>query len=126
MNLKSYTSDDIQNLAYTIFSALPTKLNTSNVTTFSEVCEYVDHLCGDNPNLYRLLMPFHYLTFGWQPAYGDGFTWEQFLKDIIEDGCIDVVCSMTNYGPALWFEDKSALTNDSCKINFCISMEHDD
>ena len=111
---------EFNDLAYKAFSVLPNKLTKENISGFVEACHKVSSLCRD-PKLYRLLIPFHHLTFGWQSAYGEGFTWELFLKSILEDGCTDVECSMGYFGPILLFSDK-----DHSEINFRISVVHDD
>ena len=96
--------EDLITLASTVFSALPDKLDKQSVTLFSDICEYVDSLCS-NPDLYRLLMPFHHLTFGWQSAYGEGFTWRKFLQEILDNDCTEVsyVSSHGDTGPSLCF-----------------------
>lgn len=117
------TSKDIQTLAYKAFEKLPSKLNQSNISLFSKACEYVDDLCS-NPDLYRLLMPFHHLTFGWQSAYGEGFTWYKFLQDIIDDSCTEVSLMEMHgdSGPAIWFRKN----NDVSLYDYRIAVVHDD
>lgn len=110
--------NDIQELAFTIFGALPNKLTKENISDFAEACNKVSALCSD-PKLYRLLIPFHHLTFRWQSAYGEGFTWQKFLEDIIADGCTSVECTKGQFGPGLWFSNGS-------REEFGISMVHDD
>ena len=116
------SSEELITLANTAFSALPDKLDKHNITKFSNICEYVADLCSD-PKLYRLLMPFHHLTFGWQSAYGTGFTWLKFLQDIIDNDCIDVTYVPGGFGgPSLWFRK----SKDSSDYDFRIMMVLDD
>lgn len=115
------TVKDIQDLSYERFGSLPNTLTKENLSLFSKACEYVDDLCND-PKSFRLLMPFHNLTFGWQSAYASGFTWDKFLNEIIEDHCTTVDCVITNFGPRLLFKNGSL----NKRPEFCISMEHDD
>lgn len=110
--------NDIQELAFTIFDALPNTIDNQNITLFSDACDYVERLVED-PDLFRLLLPFHHLTYSWANAWGKGFTWKQFLKDIVADGCTSVECTKGQFGPCLTFSNAD-------RDEFCISMVHDD
>lgn len=115
--------EELITLASTVFSALPDKLDKHNIAKFSNICEYVAGLCS-NPKLYRLLIPFHHLTYGWQSAYGTGFTWLKFLQDIMDNDCTEVsfFCSNGDTGPSLCFRK----SKDSSNYDFRIMLVHDD
>lgn len=117
--------EDLITLTETVFSALPDKLDKQSITVFSDICEYVDNLCNNNPNLYWLLMPFCHLTFGWQSAYGKGFTWQKFLQEMLDSDCTEVsyVSSHGDTGPSLYFSKNRGA--DQWQY-FCIKVVHDD
>lgn len=70
-------------------------------------------------------MPFHHLTFEWQSAYGEGFTWQKFLQDILDSDCTEVLCISSNDDtvPSLWF---SKNLSKSKEYDFSIILVHDD
>ena len=51
------------------FKVLPDIISEDSINEFETTLHRIDNLCADNPNSYRLIMPFHKLTFGWQSAY---------------------------------------------------------
>lgn len=114
------TEDEFNSIVRAEFKSLPCELTEDNLNEFVKACNRVESLCADQ-SLYRLLIPFHYLTFGWQSAYGKGFTWNEFFNDIIANGCSVVNYSENNFGAMLWFKP-----NKEEVAGFCISVEHDD
>lgn len=119
--MNSSSAESNQTLACSIFSGLPNKLCKDNFQVFIEACRYVDELCSDS-SAFRLLMPFHRLTFGWQSAYGKGFTWELFFDEILNNKCVYVSYKESQFGPALYFSDNA----DSNDASFSICMVHND
>lgn len=102
------------------FRALPEFLSEDNEDMFENALCLIDRLCADNPNTYRLLMPFHKLTFGWQSAYARGFTWEDFLKDIIENDFTNVKKILNKSLPCMIFY------NSSGEEGFSVDLVHED
>ena len=54
-------------------------------------------------------MPFHKLSFGWQLAYTDDFTWEKFLNDAIENNLTSIKIERGPNGPIIKFSDEIAI-----------------
>lgn len=102
---------------------LPNKLTKQNIPQFLSAINNINNAIKD-PELYLLLMPFHHLTWSWENAYADGFTWERFLNDIVESGNTQVIFCETNLenrhlGNVLKFSNE-------IRENFCIAIVHDD
>lgn len=110
----------IEQFASEQFGKLPDVLSKDNIDLFKNVLCRVDKWCANNPNAYRLIMPFHKLTFGWQSAYASGFTWEDFLKDIIKANYINVRKVLNNSHPYIIFY------NNSDEAGFSADLVHED
>ena len=113
----------IEQFASSQFKSLPDYLSEDNADMFGNAFYLIDklcELCADNPNTYRLIMPFHKLSFGLQSAYAHGFTWEVFLKEIID-------ASYTNVRKIL---NKSlsciVFYNSSGEEGFSVELVHED
>jgi hypothetical protein len=79
-------SDSISRFTCKSFDALPNIITPKDMDAFCSCLYKLDQVCGDNPKSYRLLMPFHCLTFGDALCWTKDFSWETFLKDAIEEG----------------------------------------
>lgn len=101
-----------------LFSSLPKVLNNNTVDQFIKACEKVD---STDKGPYVILMPFHHLSWSWDSAWAEGFTWTKFLKDIIEAGCTLAECMYGEFGPKLLFKKP-----DSSRYDFSISVVHCD
>ena len=88
------------------FKKLPDILSNDNIEIFETILYSIDKLCADNPSAYKLTMPFHKLTFGWQSAYAHGFTWKDFLKEIIDTNYINVRKVLDKANPCIVFYNK--------------------
>ena len=93
----------IEQIALSKFKGLPDILSKDNVDEFETTLYSIDKLCADNPSAHKLIMPFHKLTFGWQSAYAHGFTWKDFLKEIIYTNYINVRKVLGKSNPCLVF-----------------------
>ena len=54
----------IEQFASSQFKSLPDYLSEDNADMFGNAFYLIDKLCANNPNTYRLIMPFHKLSFG--------------------------------------------------------------
>lgn len=113
-------SKTIEQFAINQFDSLPDYLSKDNVELFETTLYNIDKLCADNPNAYRLTMPFHKLTFGWQSVYAHGFTWEDFLKDIIDNNYINVRKVLNKSNTCIVFY------NNSCEARFLVCLVTED
>lgn len=102
------------------FRGLPDYLSEDNADMFGNALYLIDKLCAYNPNTYRLIMPFHKLTFGWQSAYAHGFTWEDFLKEIIYADYTNVKKIINKSLPCIVFY------NSSGEEGFSVALVHED
>ena len=112
-------SKTIEQFALNKFDSLPDYLSKDNVELFETTLYSIDKLCADNPNAYRLTMPFHKLTFGWQSAYARGFTWEDFLKEII-------YTDYTNVRKILNKSNKCIVFYNNSEEGFSVALVHED
>lgn len=110
----------IEQFTLSHFKSFPEFLSEDNEDMFENSLYLIDRLCADNPNTYRLLMPFHKLTFGWQSAYARGFTWEDFLKDIIDSGYTNVRKILDKPLPCIVFY------NSLGEEGFSVDLVHED
>lgn len=102
------------------FKVLPDIISEDSINEFETTLHRIDKLCADNPNAYRLIIPFHKLTFGWQSAYAHGFTWKDFLKEIIYTNYINVRKVLDKSNPCLVFY------NNLGEEGFLVTLVHDD
>lgn len=110
----------IEQLASSQFKCLPDYLSEDNMDMFCNAFYLIDKLCVDNPSTYRLIMPFHKLSFGWQSAYARGFTWEDFLKEIIDADYTNVRKILNKSLPYIIFY------NSLGEEGFSVELVHED
>lgn len=117
-----------------LMTTLPSYISNENEETFVTVCERISDITTDAfteaeslgcidffSSWRRLLVPFWRNCYGaWEYAYGDGFTWKQFLDYIIESNCNDVVVIKDRNIPVIVFIDKSK------DEQFCIKLGIED
>lgn len=113
-------SRTIEKFASKQFRKLPEVLSEDNIDLFETILYSIDKLCADNPNAYRLTMPFHKLTFGWQSAYAHGFTWKDFLNDIIDNNYNNVRKVLNKSIPCIIFY------NNSGEDGFSVDLVNED
>lgn len=99
-------SKTIEQFTLSQFKGLPEYISEDNADMFENALYLIDKLCADNPNAYRLIMPFHKLTFGWQSAYAHGFTWKDFLKENIYSKYNNVRKILDESNPCIVFYNK--------------------
>ena len=102
------------------FKVLPDIISEDSINEFETTLHRIDKLCADNPNSYRLIMPFHKLTFCWQSAYAHGFTWKDFLKEIIYTKHINVRKVLDKFNSCLVFY------NNLGEAGFLVTLVHYD
>lgn len=100
-------SKTIEQFASEQFKKLPDILSNDNIEIFETILYSIDKLCADNPSAYKLTMPFHKITFGWQSAYVHGFSWKDFLKDNIYTNYINVRKVLNKSNPCIVFYNNS-------------------
>ena len=113
-------SKTIEQFASEQLKKLPDILSKDNIEVFETILYSIDKLCADNPNAYRLTMPFHKLTFGWQSAYAHGFTWKDFLNDIIDNNYNNVRKVLNKSIPCIIFY------NNSGEDGFSVDLVNED
>lgn len=120
--------------ARNLLSTLPNYISTENEDMFVSVCKRISDITTDAfteaeslgcrdffSGWRRLLVPFWRNGYGkWEYAYGDGFTWKQFLDYIIESNCNDVVVIKDRNVPVIVFIDKNK------DEQFCIKLSVED
>lgn len=119
---------EVEDRVYSILSSLPPKLTEHDLFKFSDACTEIDKIIRDSfdqakelgiRDSYiwrRLLMPFHKCGWGWESAYGEGFTWDLFFNDILSEGCTEV--KLYNIG--------ILFSNSAGKSSFNISLVKED
>lgn len=129
-NLEKSILDRVRSLLTT----LPNNISTENEEMFVTVCERISDITTDAfteseslgcrdffSGWRRLLVPYWRNSYGeWEYAYGDGFTWKQFLDYIIESKCNDVVVIKDRNVPVIVFIDKNK------DEQFCIKLDRED
>ena len=105
--MREVDSNAIEQFTLSQFKGLPYILSEDNIDEFETTLYSIDKLCADNPSAYRLIMPFHKLTFGWQLAYAHGFTWEDFLKENICSNYNNVRKILNESNPCIIFYNNS-------------------
>lgn len=117
-----------------LLTTLPNNVSTENEEMFVTVCERISDITTDAfteaeslgcrdffSGWRRLLVPFWRNSYGeWEYAYGDGFTWKQFLDYIIESKCNDVEVIKDRNVPLILFTDKIDANQ------FCIELGKED
>lgn len=117
-----------------LLELLPNYISTENKDTFIATCEKISDIttnafaeaeslgCRDFFSSWRrLLTPWWKNIYGkLEYAYGDGFTWNQFLDYIIECDCVDVKVMKGCNIPRISFSDKNGVQQ------FCIELSIED
>ena len=117
-----------------LLSTLPNYISTENEDMFVTVCEKISDITNDAfteaealgcidffSGWRRLLTPWWSNCYGiYEYAYGEGFTWKQFLDYIIESNCSDVVVIKDKNVPVIVFIDKNK------DEQFCIKLSTED
>lgn len=112
----------------------PNKLVTENKNDFVSICEKINEIttnafieaeslgCRDFFSGWRrLLTPWWKNGYNnWEYAYGDGFTWDQFLDYIIECDCNTINLKIDNRTPIIFFANKDNVNQ------FCIELSKED
>ena len=65
-------SKTIEQFALSQFKGLPEYISEDNADMFENALYLIDKLCADNPNAYRLIMPFHHRASGSPRALARG------------------------------------------------------
>lgn len=105
-----------------LLNLLQDSISTKNKNTFIAVCDKIDKITADAfieaeylgcrdffSGWRRILTPWWKNGYGkWECAYGDGFTWEQFLDYIIESDCVNVESNKIST-PNISFSDKNGV-----------------
>ncbi len=113
---------------------LPNKITYENEGMFVTVCERVGKITTDAfieaeslgcrdffSGWRRVLAPWWKGSYGkWEYAYGEGFTWKQFLDCILEDDCNTVDIRKDQDIPMVFFADKDG------KNQFYIELGRED
>lgn len=122
--------DRIRNLLTT----LPNYISTENEDMFVTVCERISDITTDAfteaeslgcrdffSGWRRILAPWWKNGYDiWEYAYGEGFTWKQFLDYIIECNCNIVNLKINDNTPTIFF------ANRENKNQFCIELGRED
>lgn len=98
------------------FGLLPFTVGNGDIDFFTSILYRIDKLCADNPKAYRLLMPFHTLTWGDQCTWTKDFTWNKFIVDAIESDCTFIKKRLTGDFPCIDFCDKLGNKHMSIKL----------
>jgi hypothetical protein len=113
---------------------LPNNITYKNEGMFVTVCERIGKITSDAfteaeslgcrdffSGWRRVLTPWWKGSYNtWEYAYGNGFTWRQFLDYIIESNCNDVEVNKDQDVPTIFFVDKDG------KNQFCIELGKED
>jgi hypothetical protein len=113
---------------------LPNYISTDNKDVFNTVCKSIGKITADAfteaeslgcrdffSGWRRLLTPWWIGSYGtWEYAYGEGFTWGQFLDCIIDDNCNSVEVFKDQEIPKILFYDKDN------KPQFIIELSRED
>ena len=107
---------EITEQVYSIMSELPHTLEKTNLVVFADACRQIDHICTEAfseaekrgvrdffGGWRKLLIPFWKFAGDWAKAYGEGFTWEQFLETILKENCTEVSLYNDKRYPSLSF-----------------------
>lgn len=99
---------------------LPNYITKNNVATFVSIFEQISKLTSDVfdeaeslgcrdffSGWRRLLMPFWKFGGCFECAYGDGFTWNDFLNIIVNENATDVEVVKDGCIPTIYFSDKN-------------------
>lgn len=106
-----------------IFALLPAHIDTENKCMFVRACDRVSDItteafteaeslgCRDYFSGWRrILTPWWRNGYGkWEYAYGEGFTWEQFMDYIVESNCLSVNVDDESDTPSMTFKDGNGL-----------------
>lgn len=117
---------------YLIMSKLPKNLEKENIDGFVNSCEQINKITTDAfkeaekrgvrdifSGWRKILIPFWKFGGHWENAYGTGFTWENFLEIILEEGCIEVSLDKNKKHPELLFQKNN-------KTEFTITLVDED
>lgn len=117
-----------------LLALLPSYISTENENLFVIVCDRISTITSDTfaeaetlgcrdffSSWRRLLTPWWKNGYNkWEYAYGDGFTWKQFLDYIIESECTDVKINKDQNLPTIFFANKDGVDQ------FCIELSTED
>ena len=109
----------VLNRTYGLLSVLPEKLTLQNVNLFKTVCEKISNITSDIfkeadalgvadsfGGWRRLFIPYWSLGGRFEIAYGEGFTWRNFLEYIVVCKCTNVIVRNNCMIPSIHFSDK--------------------
>lgn len=113
---------------------IPSKLTAENKNDFVSICERIENItecafteaealgCRDFFSGWRrILAPWWKNGYdNWEYAYGEGFTWDQFLDYIIECNCNTINLKIKDRIPTIFFANKEN------KNQFCIELGTED
>lgn len=116
-----------------LFVVLPNSISIENEDMFISTCDKIETITTDAfdeaehlgcRNIFsgwrRILTPWWKNSYNkWEYAYGNGFTWKQFLDYIVECNCNKVRVSTDKNKPVIFFSDKD-------DIQFCIELSNED
>jgi len=116
-----------------LLALLPNTLSYENIGLFITVCERIEKITSDAfteadvlecrdyfSGWRRLLTPWWKNGYTkWEYAYGNGFTWSDFINYIVECGCVCVTVHSDYTEPTVFF------SNDGVE-KFCISLIKED
>lgn len=117
-----------------LLALLPNSISTENENLFVIVCDRISTITSDAfaeaealgcrdffSSWRRVLTPWWKNGYNkWEYAYGEGFTWKQFLDYIIESECTGVKIMKDQNIPTILFTNKGG--NDE----FCIELSTED
>ena len=110
-------SNSISLLTCKSFEALPDIITSKDLKAFCDCMYKIDQVCGNYPKSYRLLMPFHCMTFDDMLCWTKDFSWEKFLKDALKAGFIYIKKHLgVNSNPCLDFCSSSGERGFSIKL----------
>lgn len=102
-----------------LLDVLPNCITKDNISTFESIFKQISKLTSDVfdeaealscrdffSGWRRLLMPFWKFGGCFECAYGDGFTWNDFLNVVINEGAADVEVVKDINIPTVYFSDK--------------------
>lgn len=107
------------NRARNLLDVLPNYITKDNISTFESIFEQVSKITTDAfteaeslgcrdffSGWRRLLMPFWKFGGCFECAYGDGFTWNDFLNVVVNENATEVEVVKDVYIPTVYFSDK--------------------
>ena len=111
--------NSLLNRVRSLLNVLPNCLTKDNIATFESIFEQISKLTSDVfdeaktlgcrdffSGWRRLLMPFWKFGGCFECAYGDGFTWDDFLNIVVNDNATNVEIIKDVNIPTVYFSDK--------------------